>query len=110
MTSSPGPISIASSTSTIASVPFATPTAFVTPRYAAASSWKGAWSWGISGAYCALTSISGIGDTASPHCSQPVEEIRRSEDDACHDGVLDVLEAVVEALVARSQRVADPRA
>jgi hypothetical protein len=40
MTSSPGPIPIASRTITIASVPFATPTDFFTPRNAAASSWN----------------------------------------------------------------------
>ena len=69
---------IASSDRTSASVPFATPIACGTPRYAAASrsnastsgpkmnrpdsstSAKRSFSSGINGAYCALTSTSGI--------------------------------------------------
>src|SRR5581483_8743655 len=121
MTSSPGPISMASRTRTIASVPLATPTARSTPRYAAASSWNAqkcdprmnwppsrtsrnrASSSGISGAYCALTSISGIGDTATTHCSPAVEEIRHDQHEACGDDVVDVAERVVGVGVRRAE-------
>ena len=78
MTSSPAPIPSASRTSTSASVPFATPTVSGTPRYSAAScskaatfgpntnvpcsstSAKASLSAGMSGSYCAFTSMSGI--------------------------------------------------
>src|SRR5215467_9195539 len=63
---------------------------------------------GISGAYCALTSTSGILCTA-PHCSglpPSVSEIHREEQDTCKDDELGVAEGVVEALVARPERVA----
>src|SRR5579859_595539 len=78
----------------------------------AMTSLKRASSSGIRGAYCALTSTSGIVCTASAHfsCLQPAEcQIRREEHDACNNGVLGVLEAVVEALVARAEAVADAR-
>src|SRR5579862_9120240 len=122
MTSSPGPTPIASSTITIASVPLATPTDLFTPRYSAASSWKAQkcgprmnWppsrisrkrcsSSGISGAYCALTSISGICDTATAHCSPAIQEIRRRDHDACKDGVSDVFEVVPGLRVGRAER------
>src|SRR6266481_1885444 len=68
---------------------------------------KRASSSGMSGAYCALTSISGICDTATSHCSPAVEKVRRREHDAYNDRVLGVLEAVVEAVVARAERVSD---
>src|SRR5581483_9775568 len=68
---------------------------------------KRASSSGISGAYCALTSISGIGGTASTNCSPAVDEIRRGSDDACNHEVFHVLEAVVEAVVARPECIAD---
>src|SRR5258707_6047518 len=62
-------------------------------------------SW--SGAYCALTSISGICTaTHSSGLGPPVDEIRRAKQNACHDGVLGVFEAVIELLVAGSEPVA----
>ena len=79
ITSSPAPISSASRARTIASVPLATPSACATPRYSAASRSKASTfaprmncprsrtssnsprSSSSSGAYCALTSTSGIG-------------------------------------------------
>ena len=84
ITSSPAPIPSASSASTSASVPFATPIVCSTPRYSAASrsnpSTSGpkmkrplssaranaSFSSGMNGAYCALTSTSGIGCTRGP--------------------------------------------
>src|SRR5437899_11148979 len=71
---------------------------------------KRASSSGISGAYCALTSMSGIVCTAT-HCSDlapPIQEIRREDQNAYHDGVLGVPEVVVELLVARAEPVAGP--
>src|SRR5260370_18815539 len=62
---------------------------------------KRASSSGISGAYCALTSTSGI--CTATHFSglrPPVDKIRREEQNACNDCVFGVLEVVVEALVA----------
>src|ERR687897_890610 len=118
MTSSPGPIPSASRTITIASVPLATPTVSGTPRNAAASSSnaftfgprmnfpdsstsaKAACRRGISGAYCALTSTSGIGGgTASQSRGAPPqpEHDAGDEDHREHD-VVDVVERMVEAL------------
>src|SRR5437868_9567763 len=119
MTSSPAPTPSASSTSTSASVPFATPTASRTPRYPAASRSNAATlgprmnspparTWSIAsrmrssnGAYCAFTSTSGIGRTGRKSRSSPPDpEIARQKQDCCDDGVLDVVEVVVEVLVA----------
>ena len=84
ITSSPRPIPSASRTSTIASVPFATPIAWPAPSAAAASAsklassgprmkrplssvrLKACCSSGMNGAYCALTSTCGIGATSRP--------------------------------------------
>ena len=129
MTSSPGPISIASSTSTSASVPFATPivlrhaeiggrlllerpVVLAADEVAADSrtSRKRASSSGISGAYCALTSMSGIVGTAI-HFSgpqPPPSQVRRQQENACNDDVFGVFERVVEVLVAGAERVARP--
>src|SRR5581483_7239656 len=64
---------------------------------------------GISGSYSARTSTSGIVCTRghSSHSPSPVHEIRHRGDDACGDCVLDVAEVVLEALVARAERIAD---
>src|SRR3954453_6753178 len=64
---------------------------------------------GISGSYSARTSTRGIVCTRG-HSSQsppPVHQIRQPGDDACRDRVLDVTEAVLEALVDRAEGVAD---
>src|SRR5581483_262686 len=61
-----------------------------------------------SGAYCDWTSTSGI--VTATHSSggcPSIHEIRRREENACHDRVLGVVEAVVEALEARPERIAD---
>src|SRR5581483_8333266 len=61
-----------------------------------------------SGAYCDWTSTSGI--VTATHSSggcPSIHEIRRRQENACHDRVLGVVKAVVEALEARSERVAD---
>src|SRR6266436_869874 len=63
-------------------------------------------SW--SGAYCALTSTSGI--FTAPHFSgvePPQDYVRREAENACNDRVLDVFEVVVELLVARAEPVAE---
>src|SRR2546423_10235019 len=68
---------------------------------------KRASSSGVRGANCPLASTSGICmATHSSGLDPPVEEIRREEQNACNDGVLRVLEAVVEALVAPAEAVA----
>src|SRR3954471_1830937 len=75
------------------------------PRISLNTASSSAWS----GAYCALTSTSGI--CTAPHFSgvePPVDEIRRQDQNACNHRVLDVGEIVVEALVARAQAVAGP--
>src|SRR3954453_21138584 len=119
MTSSPGPISIASRTSTSASVPLATPTLPRTPRYSAASFWK-AWKFGplmycppsitsrnadssspLKEANWDLTSTRGIGCTAAH--SSDVNEIPRQQNKACHDGEFDVSEIVVRMCVRGSE-------
>src|SRR5689334_3959041 len=129
MTSSPGPIPSASSTSTSASVPLATPIVCRTPRYAAASSWKAAYSGprmkapdsrtlrkrssssGISGAYCALTSTSGTFGMAiqsrGPHPAD--DQVDGEQHDDRHDRVVDVAQVAVRVRVARSQRPARAR-
>src|SRR5918992_5466467 len=128
MTSSPGPIPIASRTITSASVPFATPTARLTPRYAAASSSKARTfgprmnsddsrtasnrlrSSSVSGPYCAATSTSGIFGTASHprRAAMTPDPGNDHEHDRCGDDVFGVPEAVVEVLPARSGGPADP--
>src|SRR5215211_2337143 len=129
MTSSPGPISIASSASTSASVPFATPIVAGTPRYAAASS-SNARTFGprmktpesstsairlfISssrGAYCAHTSTSGVCGTASQFTRPPTPD--QKQDPARHEqtenGVIDVVEVLVEGLPVAPEGPADAR-
>src|SRR5215210_5391924 len=127
MTSSPSTTPIASSASTSASVPFATPIACRTPRYAAASSSKD-WTLGprmnrpesrtsairsfsssSSGAYCARTSTSGICGTTSQSRRPSVTKIQidQARDDQGSDGVVDVVPGVIEALVAATEPVAD---
>src|SRR5438045_347972 len=72
---------------------------------------KAASSLGISGPYSALTSTSGIVCTAlhfSP-TSPSVDQIHRPEHDAGDDGVLDVAEVVIEAVVVRTEAVAGAR-
>src|SRR6478609_3362016 len=117
----------ASSTMTIASVPLATPIVSATPRYSAASrsnaftfgprmncpdsstSEKARSSFGISGAYCALTSTSGISGTLGEcrGASVTQDQVARENEDSCNHEVLDVAEAVMEALVARAERPPD---
>src|SRR4051812_24327880 len=112
----------ASSTSTIASVPFATPTVSGTPRYCAASrsnaltfgprmnvvpesriSANARFSSGISGAYCALTSTRGIRGTAikSRGALPAHDQIGRRKQNSCNERDLGEAETLVEALVAR---------
>src|SRR3954447_26649585 len=118
-----------SSTSTIASVPLATPTVSGTPRYCAASrsnAWtfgprmnapdsrpsaKASFSCGMSGAYCALTSTSGIRGTPlqSIGPSAPQDQVGDADENSCNDGDFDEPELLVEALVARPERPADGR-
>src|SRR3954470_9477804 len=128
ITSSPGPMPSASSTSTIASVPLATPTVSGTPRYCAASrsnaltfgprmnvvpdssiSANASFNCGMSGAYCALTSTSGIRGTPlqSIGPSSPQDQVGDSDENSCNDRNFDVPELVVETVVARAERPAD---
>src|SRR5437879_8542605 len=63
---------------------------------------------GISGSYSARTSTSGIVCTRG-HFSRshpPVTQIRQHGQDACHDDVFGVVEAVIEAAVALAEPVA----
>src|SRR5919108_2616999 len=62
----------------------------------------------ISGAYCALTSTSGIG-TAIKRTRAPAtdQEIGHSEHDRSRDRVVDVVEVLVERLPARPEGVAN---
>src|SRR5688572_27148808 len=94
MTSSPGPMPSASRSTTIASVPLATPTARVAPRYSAASSskertfsprmnWPRSNTSSIrfrisprSGRYCALGSVSGMG-TAGQSTQRSLRALQR---------------------------------
>src|SRR5215213_2586256 len=64
----------------------------------------------ISGAYCALTSTSGI-RTARKATGAPAahDQIDDPDHDRRGDDVVDVVEALVERLPARSECVADPR-
>src|SRR5437588_8453695 len=115
-----------SRTITIASVPFATPIVCGTPMYSAASSSKAftfgprmktpasstsarrAFTSGRSGAYCALTSTSGIGRTASESSRAPAQHKPwRGSDDGERDRVVDEPEVAVEALPAPADRPPD---
>src|SRR3954452_1786235 len=129
ITSSPGPMPSASSTSTIASVPLPTPIVSGTPRYSAASRSKAltlgprmkapdsripanaSFSCEVSGAYCALTSTSGIRGTPlqSIGPSAPYDQVGDADENSCNDHDFGVSELVVEALVARAERPADAR-
>src|SRR5215472_13892065 len=73
------------------------------------TSWKAASSRGISGSYSARTSTRGIVCTRGnfSHSKPTVDQIRDAGDDREHDRVLGVAEVVLEALVARTQAVAD---
>src|SRR6188472_313183 len=65
---------------------------------------------GISGSYSARTSTRGIVCTRG-HFSQSdpaIHEIRQRRENPYDDRVFDVAEAVLEAVVARAERVADP--
>src|SRR6185436_17441196 len=68
-----------------------------------------AWRRGISGAYCALTSTSGIcGCTTRQSRGPPaVPEIGGAEDEQPEHGVVHVVERVVEALPVRAERPPD---
>src|SRR5581483_9507261 len=74
------------------------------------TSLKRASSCARSGAYCAWTSTSGIFCTAghSSCASASVQEVAQQRRDAGRDRVLDVLEAVIEPLVAAAEAVAGP--
>src|SRR3954453_20330618 len=129
MTSSPCPISSASSTSTIASVPFAQLTVSCTPSSDAASRSndstsgpkmkrpvssvraKASCSFGISGAYWALTSTWGI-DIAGAHRSRAAatqHPVRHGPHDSRYDCDLHPPEVEVQRCPVRSQRPAGRR-
>src|SRR6516225_40089 len=118
-------MSIASITITSASVPFATPIVSGTRRYVAAScskaaqlgpntnlpssntSAKACWSSGISGAYCALTSTSGIfGTPRHGRRALPVPQVGSDDSEDAHERDADVGERVVQGVVARAERPA----
>src|SRR6059058_3961621 len=128
MTSSPGPIPIASSAITSASVPFATPMLRGTPRYPAASLSKAltfgprmkipesrtsatrSWICGIRRSYCAFTSTRGmLGTRAESRCSPSEQQVHRQENGSCHDDDVDVVKRVVELLVAGAHAPPDAR-
>src|SRR5437762_10509076 len=125
MTSSPGPIPIASRAITSASVPFATPMVRGTPRYPAASLSKAltfgprmkipesrtsatrSWICGIRRSYCAFTSTRGmLGTRAESRCSPPEQQVQRQQDRSCHHRVVHVAKSAVDAVPARPQRIA----
>src|SRR6266581_620169 len=125
MTSSPGPIPIASSAITSASVPFATPIVRGTPRYSAASLSKAltfgprmkipesrtsairSWICGTRRSYCAFTSTRGmLGTRAESRCSPSEQQVQRQQDRSCHHRVVHVAKSAVDAAPARPQRVA----
>src|SRR5262249_29613640 len=125
MTSSPTLIPMASITSTSASVPLATPIVSGTFRYAAASSSKAAqlgpntnrpssstsakacWSSGISGAYCALTSTSGIfGTPRHGRRALSIPQKRQAHNHERDEGDAHVRQRVVELVVVRAERPA----
>src|SRR3954465_614157 len=127
MTSSPGPISIASSASTSASVPFATPTVRGTPRCAAASA-SNAWtfgprmngpesapaairSWicGIRRSYWALTLTSGVSGTTGLESREPPEyQVQHEQRGSCQEreveGVVKTLVVAAEGVTGAGQR------
>src|SRR5437588_1917550 len=78
-------------------------------RLLSSTSRNAASSRGISGSYSARTSTSGIvctlGHSSGGH--PPVDQIRRTEHDACHDRVLGVAERMVEAVITGAEAVAD---
>src|SRR5579871_846702 len=74
------------------------------------TSLKAASSLGMSGPYSALTSTSGI--AMRSHFSlrdPPIDQIRREEDDDGDDGVLEVAERVIRAVVGGAEAVARAR-
>src|SRR6186997_2566770 len=128
MTSSPGPIPIASSASTSASVPFATPIARGTPRYSAASRSKlstfglrmkrpesttsrsRAMMSGISGSYCALTSPRGMfwgsGTLVESSRASSQDQVHHKQHRSCHNEVVHVPKGVVDPAPVRPEPVA----
>src|SRR4051794_28162142 len=68
-------------------------------------------SCGMSGAYCALTSTSGIRGTPlqSIGPSSPQDQVGDADENSCNHGDFDEAELLVEALVARAERPADAR-
>src|SRR4051794_34211115 len=68
-------------------------------------------SCGMSGAYCALTSTSGIRGTPlqSIGPSSAQDQVGDADENSCNDHDFGVTELVVEALVARAERPADAR-
>src|SRR6476660_7533173 len=64
---------------------------------------------GIRGAYCALTSTSGIMGTGAPPEDVAVQEPGRGEADRDDDSVVHPTEILVYPPVARSDTPADPR-
>src|SRR5262249_20803425 len=125
ITSSPDPMPSASSTSTMASVPFATPIDCRVPRYAAASCSnpstsgpkmnrpvssvrsKASFSSGTRGSYCALTSTWGI--RTSGHANRPAAaDHQEGHDEHDRDAYRDVdpHEVMVDGAPARPDRPA----
>src|SRR5436190_568657 len=77
---------------------------------ASRTSARRSFSSGRRGAYCALTSTSGIGRTASESSRAPARDYpRRGRHDSHHDRVIDEAEVVVEALPALPDGPADAR-
>src|SRR3954452_12900318 len=66
---------------------------------------------GRSGAYCALTSTSGICTTGSQSIGapSPPDNVRRERNDSCDEGDIRVAERVVEPLPVRAEGPADAR-
>src|ERR1043166_9764236 len=67
------------------------------------------WICGTRRSYCAFTSTRGIalGTRAESRGSLSKQQVQHQEDCSCHDHHIDVVEGVVERLVARAQRPAD---
>src|SRR5215211_3873190 len=60
------------------------------------------------GAYCAFTSISGIGTSRKASCaSSACYQVRHEQDKACEERVVDVVEVLVELLPLRPERPPD---
>src|SRR4051812_24623719 len=72
---------------------------------------KASFSCGMRGAYCALTSTSGIRGTPlqSIGPSSPQDQVGDADENSCNDHYFDVPELLVETLVARAERPADAR-